>query len=88
MQRFASGRINVLACFKIKSEMVFILIKETSLSLPKPWKTPIKKILLSQFCPSQLAEGYSSPCSETSGARDLDPVHALPSALPKDTSAE
>lgn len=64
-------KLNIFTSYKMKSELVFTLIKETSLSLPRFWKNmDPKEILLSQTCPFQQAEGNSSPCPEISATRD------------------
>lgn len=36
-------KLNIFASYQMKSELVFTLIKETSLCLPKFWKTLIQR---------------------------------------------
>lgn len=86
MQHLASGKLNVFTSFKMKSELVFTLIKETSLSLPKFWKTWIQRKSSSpKPAHSSRQRGTAPPALKYQGPEI--PLHTQPSALTTGTLA-
>lgn len=79
-------KLNVFTSFKMKSELVFTLIKETSLSLPKFWRTQTQ--ITSSFpkpAHFRRQRGTALPALKYQGP-EL-PLHTQPSALTTGTLA-
>lgn len=79
-------KLNVFASSKMKSELFFTLIKETSLSLPKFWKTSIhRKSSSPKPAHSSRQRGTALPALKYQGPKN--PLHTQPLALTTGTLA-